>query len=193
MTVQETPRIEVRHIRTDSFSVWVDACALRGGEIWLLSMLGNQQTVKAIWAQLVKGENAYLAHQEHGPADTCWLAKEAWGTWRFFRSRLPSGSAVHGILVPDAASFTSEKRDFLLLPRLREEAPSLHYRYLNRRLDIPLHASWAKWLWKRGLDNEEIEPLEGFGVSAYHCRPNPSRMQADITTDLRRGLLSIVA
>lgn len=192
MTRDKTPAMEIRHIRTDSFSAWVDACALRGGEIWLLSLLGNQQAVKAIWAQLVKGEDAYLAREEHGPAETCWLAREAWGTWRFYRSRLPSGSATHGMLVPDVASFISEKQDFLLLPRLREEAPLLHYRFLNRRLDIPLHLSWAKWLWERGLDTDEIEPLDGFGISAYRCKPNPGQLQIDISRDLKRGLLSVV-
>ena len=196
MNYQQQPQrneaeIALRHIRVEGFSASVDACALHGGEIWLLSLLGNQQSVKAIWARLVKGETASLAQDEHSSGTQCWLAREAWGTWRFFKGRLPSGAATHGILVPELASFTAEKRDFLLLPRGPEEASSLHYRFLNRRIDLPLHASWAGWLWQRGLDAEESEPLETFGVQAFRCRPNPERLKEDITTALRSGVLGV--
>src|SRR5690606_25217793 len=124
------------------------------------------------------------------PGSECWLAREAWGTWRFFRGRLPSGSVTHGILVPELASFPSEKRDFLLLPRSEGEAPALHYRFLNRRFDLPLHPTWADWLWRRALECEETEPLKSFGVIAYRCWPNPSRLQEDIVTGLMSGELA---
>jgi hypothetical protein len=182
---------EVRQIRAEGFSAWVDACAQKAGEIWLLSILGNQQSVRAIWARLIKGEVVYLAENEHASGTQCWLAREAWGTWRFVKGRLPSGSATHGMLVPELASYPAEKRDFLLLPRNEAEAPSLHYRFLNRRLDLPLHPSWASWLWDRGLDTEEAEPLEAFGVAAYHCRPNPERLREDLSAALRRSVLTV--
>lgn len=183
--------LDVRHIRAEGFSASVDACAQVAGEIWLLSMLGNQQSVRAIWARLVKGEIAYLAADERAPGSQSWLAREAWGTWHLYRGRLPSGSAYHGLLVPDLASYTNDKRDFLLLPRGEEEAPMLHYRFLNRRLDLPLHPSWADWLWRRGLNSEEVEPLDAFGVTAFRCRPNPQRLQEDLTEGLRRGSLTV--
>ena len=189
--ISHGPRGEVRQIRAEGFSAWVDACAQTAGEIWLLSMLGNQQSVRAIWARLVKGEVAYLAENEHASGSQCWLAREAWGTWRFFKGRLPSGSATHGMLLPELASYAAEKRDFLLLPRSEVEAPNLHYRFLNRRLDLPLHPLWASWLWERSLDTEEAEPLEAFGVAAYRCRPNPECLREDITAALRRGVLSV--
>jgi hypothetical protein len=191
VTSNDARVVEVRQIRAEGFSAWVDACAQKAGEIWLLSMLGNQQSVRAIWARLVKGEVAYLAEDEHASGSQCWLAREAWGTWRFFKGRLPSGSAIHGMLVPELASYAAEKRDFLLLPRNEAEAPSLHYRFLNRRLDLPLHLSWASWLWDRGLDTEEAEPLEAFGVAAYRCQPNPESLREDLTAALRRGILTV--
>lgn len=185
-------QLRTRHLRCDGFSAWADACAQSEDEVWLLSMLGNQQAVKAIWARLVKGETAFLAEDEHAPGRQCHLAREAWGTWRFYRRRLPSGAAHQGLLVPELASFAAERRDFLLVPRTTAEAPLLHYRFLNRRIDLPLHASWAEWLWQRSLDTGETEALEAFGVAAYRCRPDPNRLREDISAGLSTGRLAVV-
>jgi hypothetical protein len=126
-------------IRAAGFTATVDACAGDGGQLWFLSLLGSQQAVRAIWARLVKGETAYLGEDELTGGSPCWLAREAWGTWRFHGCRLPSGSAYHGMLVPDLAAYACDRQDFLLLACREDEAPALHYRFLNRRLDLPLH------------------------------------------------------
>jgi len=44
---------------------------------------------------------------------------------------------------------------------------------------------------ERGLDTEEAEPLEAFGLLAYRCRPNPERLREDLTAALRRGALTV--
>lgn len=123
----------------------------------------------------------------------CWLAPEAWGTWRFYSARLPSGAAHHGLLVPELAAYACDRRDFLLLARSEDEAPALHYRFLNRRLDLPLHSSWAAWLWERGLNEGEVEALESAGVHAYRCRPDPDALQEDISEAVRRRALAVPA
>ena len=43
-------------IRAAGFTATVDACARDDGQIWFLSLLGDQQSVRALWAPLVKGE-----------------------------------------------------------------------------------------------------------------------------------------
>ena len=178
-------------IRIAGFTATVDACARDDGQVWFLSLLGNQQSVRAIWARLVKGETAYLSEDEVGGGSPCWLAAEAWGTWRFYSARLPSGAAYHGLLVPELAAYACDRRDFLLLARTEHEAPPLHYRFLNRRLDLPLHPSWAAWLWERGLNEGEIEALESVGVHAYRCRSDPSVLQEDISQAVRRRALPV--
>jgi len=178
-------------IRAAGFTATVDACARDDGQIWFLSLLGNQQSVRALWARLVKGETAYLSEDELGGGSPCWLASEAWGTWRFYSARLPSGAAHHGLLVPELAAYACDRRDFLLLARSEDEAPALHYRFLNRRLDLPLHPSWAAWLWERGLNEGEVEALESAGVHAYRCRPDPHALQEEITQAVRRGSLPV--
>lgn len=177
------------NIHLGGFSAIVDACARRESEVWFISLLGAQQAVKAIWARLVKGETAYLSGTDSAGGYPCWLAREAWGTWRFHQMRLPSGAAHHGMLVPDLAAYRAERREFLLLARANEEAPPLHYRFLNRRIDLPLHPSWCDWLWERALANGEGEALDSSGVSGYLCRPDPLALQTEISQAVRKGYL----
>ena len=178
-------------IRIAGFTATVDACARDDGQVWFLSLLGNQQSVRALWARLVKGETAYLSEDEIGGGSPCWLASEAWGTWRFYAARLASGAAYHGMLVPEVAAYACDRGDFLLLARREDEAPALHYRFLNRRLDLPLHPSWAGWLWERGLREGDVEGLESIGVQAYRCRPDPAGLQEDISEAVRRRALAV--
>jgi len=169
----------------------VDAFAQDGEQLWFISMLGSQQSVRALWARLVKGETAYLSEGDLGGGSPCWLAREVWGTWRFHGSRLPSSAAYHGMLVPDLAAHMCERQDFLLLARTEDEAPALHYRFLNRRIDLPLHESWAEWLWDRGFTADETEALDSAGIHAYRCRPDVPQLEEDIGDAVRRGRLTV--
>ncbi|MBA4179662.1 MAG: hypothetical protein C0506_03645 [Anaerolinea sp.] len=184
--------MELLTIRAGGFSATVDGYARSDDELWFVSMLGHQQAVRAIWARLVKGEAAYLSETELG-GEPVPLAHEAWGTWRFSGMRLPSGSAYHGMLVPEVAAYAADRRDFLLLGRQPDEEAHLHYRFLNRRLDLPLHPSWAQWLWRRGVENGEIEELVSVGLRAFRCRPEPDALREDIGDAVRRHLLAVDA
>ncbi len=177
-------------IRAGGFTATVDGCARGGNELWFLSMLGHQQAVRAIWARLVKGEAAFLSGTELGGEPTP-LAREAWGTWRFTGMRLPSGSAYHGMLIPEIAAYATDRPDFLLLVREQDDPAQLHFRFLARRLDLPLHPSWAEWLWRRGLENEEVQELESAGLRAYRCRPQPEALRVDISDAVRRRALVV--
>lgn len=177
-------------IRAGGFTATVDGCARGGNELWFLSMLGHQQAVRAIWARLIKGEAGFLSSTELGGEPTP-LAREAWETWRFTGTRLPSGSAYHGMLIPEIAAYATDRLDFLLLVREQDDAAPLHFRFLARRLDLPLHPSWAEWLWRRGLENEEVQELESVGLRAYRCRPQPEALRVGITDAVRRRALIV--
>lgn len=184
--------MQLHTIRAAGFSAAVDAFALDGEQLWFISMLGSQQSVRALWARLVKGETAFLSEGHLGSgASECWLAREAWGTWRFHGARLPASASYHGMLVPELASYACERQDFLLLARSEDEAPALHYRFLNRRVDLPLHPSWAEWLWDRGLTSGKTEALHSVGIHAHRCRPDVAQLEEDIGAAVRRGRLSV--
>ena len=158
--------------------------------LWLMSLLGSQQAVKALWAQLVKGETATLI-TDHGSSRFCALVPEGARGWRFFRASLPVTGGYHGLLVPELALFTAEHIDFLLLRRPEDDAATLHYRFLNRRVILPLHPIWADWLWNRALRSGEARALESRGLDAYHCVPDEAALAADLAANIRRGALSI--
>jgi hypothetical protein len=178
-------------IHAAGFSAAVDAFAQDGEQLWFISMLGSQQSVRALWARLVKGETAYLSEGDLDGGSPCCLAREGWGTWRFHGARLPSSAAYHGMLVPDLASHTCERPDFLLLARADGEAPMLCYRFLSRRVNLPLHPSWAEWLWDRGFASGEIELLHSVGIRAYRCRPEVRQLEEDISAAVKRGRLAV--
>lgn len=159
--------------------------------LWLVSLLGSQQAVKAVWAQLVKGDAATLSDPGAG-ARFCTLAPQGPRAWRFFRASLPASSAYHGVLVPDVAFFATECSEFLLLARGADDAARLHHRFLNRRVPLPLHPSWAEWLWERALRTGEARALESFGVEGYRCSPDEVALGSDITAAIRRGALMLV-
>jgi hypothetical protein len=191
------PALPVLH--AGGFTASVDAYAwerdpdpaARRMRLWFVSLLGPQQTVRALWARLVKGEVATVSDANGASARFCALAPEPPKGWRLFTAGLPAASGHQAVVVPEAALFACERPDFLLLPRDREEAADLHWRFLNRRLDLPMHASWAAWLWRRALAEGEAAELEAFGVCAFRCRPDRSRLAGDLSAAVRAGGLRL--
>jgi hypothetical protein len=158
--------------------------------LWLVSLVGSQQAVKALWAHLVKGETATLSAGD-ASVHFCALAAECARSWRFFRASLPAAGGYHGLLLPEVALFSAERPDFLLLRRAKDDATSLHYRFLNRRVAVPLHPSWADWLWDRALRSGETRVLESRGLDAYRCVPDEAALAADLAAAIRRGTLRL--
>ena len=187
-------------LQAGGFSASVDAYAweldpgqeARRMRLWFLSLLGSQQAVRALWARLIKGEVAILSTEILGTARFCALAPEGPQGWRFFTASLPAAAGFQGVLVPRIAFFTHDHVDFLLLPRQPEEAALLHCRFLNRRLDLPLHPTWANWLWQRALRTEEAVALEAMSILAYRCHPNVAALAADLTEAVRREVLDVL-
>ena len=188
-------------IQAGGFSASVDAYAWEPDPdpsahrtwLWFLSLLGPQQAVKALWARLVKGETVTLSQESAGHVHFCRLAPEGLRGWRFLTASLPAAAGYHGVLVPEVALYTTERTEFLLLPRTRDEAARLHHRFLNRRIDLPLHPGWADWLWQRARGTGEAAPLEAYGVEAYRCTPDVEALAADLSDGVRRRLLPLLS
>jgi hypothetical protein len=194
----DAPSARLALIEAGGFSAQVDAYAWELDEaarvmrLWFVSLLGPQQSVKALWARLLKGEQATMRFEDLGTARFCGLAPEGPKGWRFFTASLPAAAGYHGVLIPEVALFSADRTDFLLLARDTSEAPRLHYRFLDRRLDLPLSPAWDGWLWERGLCTGEIRPLEGAGLSAFRCTPDRNALASDLSAGVSGGVLTLL-
>ncbi len=184
-------------IEAGGFSARVDAGAWEADfenrrlRIWFLSMLGSQQAVKAIWARLVKGEQATLTTIEPAEARFCGLAAQGPRGWRLHTASLPAAAGYQGVLVPTIAVSRDDQPEFVILARNLREVALLHYRFLDRRVDLPLHFGWADWLWERGMQTGEIRPLEGVGLAGFRCTPDRDALAVDLSNAIREHRFAI--
>lgn len=165
--------------------------AARRMRLWFLSLLGPKQALKALWARLLKGEPATLSREALGQARFCGLAPEGPRAWRAYTASLAAAAGHQLVLLPEAARFAAAREDFLLLPQAEAEAPLLHFRFLDRRVDLPLHAGWHGWLWERAVRTGEAVRLEAEGIRAYRCTPNADALAADLSAAVRSGGLRV--
>jgi hypothetical protein len=163
--------------------------ANRQMRLWFLSLVGPQQALKALWARLLRGDLATLSLETLGSARFCTLAQREPRAWHSFTARLPTAGGHQLVLLPDAARIGATRPDILLLPRSEDEAPRLHWRFLDRRLDLPLRPAWATWLWERACRTAEAVSLDAFGTLAYLCKPNPVALAAEVSLAIRQRRL----
>ena len=191
---------ELYTVSAGGFSATADAFARDpdSEELWFLSMVGSQSAVKAIWAALLKQppDAAHLLAGTDGMAlsggfHSCAIPHETVGTWTTKIARLPVSGGWHALVYTRMAEYAFEREGFLLLAPGEEEAPALHQRFLDRRSPLPLHRSWAEWLWRRGLARREILPLQSAGIHAYRCQPDAEALREDLSVAVASGTLTL--
>ncbi len=187
-------------ISAGGFSATADAFARdpHSNGLWFVSMVGSQTALKAIWASLLKQppDAAHLIKGADGMAlsggyERCGIPYQTIGTWTTKIAKLPVSGGWHALVFTKMAQYASEHDTFLLLAQTEDEAPRLHYRFLDKRSPLPLHLSWADWLWRRGLQKEEITQLQSAGVVAYRCNPNPESLKEDLSEAVASGTLTL--
>ena len=185
-------------VSAGGFSATADAFARDPDdkELWFLSMVGSQTALKAIWASLLKQppEPAHLIRGVDGGELTgdylrCSVPYRTIGTWTTKIARLPTTGAGTPWSTPGWRSSPSSGRTSSCWPAPRRRLPALHHRFLDRRSPLPLHDSWAGWLWRRGLRNGEIKPLQASGISAWVCSPDAEKLRADLSDAVALGTL----
>ena len=161
-------------------------------------MVGSQTALKAIWASLLKQppDTAHIIRGADGMAlsggyQRCVIPYETIGTWTTKIARLPATGGWHALVYTKTAEYLHEKDSFLLLAQSAEEAPALHHRFLDRRSPLPLHDSWAGWLWERGISEGEIVPLQSVGVFGYRCSPKAQKLRDDLSYAVASGSLTL--
>ncbi len=187
-------------INAGGYSATADAYARdpQTDGLWFLSMVGPQTALKAIWASLLKQppDTAHIIGGVEGMAlsggyQPCRVPHNTIGTWTTRIARLPASRGWHALVYTRLAEFSFERDDFLLLAQDGADLPGLHHRFLDRRSPLPLHRSWAEWLWRRGLDTGEILRLESSGILAYTCNPVADDLKADLSAAVAAGTLTL--
>lgn len=206
---------DLPRIQAGGFGATVEAYALdddpgvRGqARLWLVSLLASRQAVEAIWATLITGKTALLSTRGIGPARPCALAPEGPRGWPAPIVKLRESAFAHCLIHPRSAHYAHERADFLLVPRLDpcgavavadplvaartwEALAAQHFRFLNRRVDTPLHPAWAAWLWRRAVERGEAIELDSYGLAAYRCAPDVAALTADVLASVRAGELPV--
>lgn len=174
---------------------WEDDPDQRGRKrLWALGLVGPRQGLEAIWANLIQGREAVIAPRVLGGGHFCALAPLGAGMWKSQTAALVEAGGTHRILRPVLAHYLDTRPDFVLLPRRDEEAPTLHHRFLDRRVALPLAPAWAAWLWARALATGEARPLECHAASgvigaAYRCEPDVAALERALALAVRAGEL----
>ena len=188
-------------ITAGGFSATADAFARdeQSEGLWFVSMVGSQTALKAIWASLLKqppdvahiirgadgmGPQRRLPAVRHSPRDHRHLDDQ---------DRPPAGVRRAGTrwCTPRPPSSATRRTSFLLLAQSEEEAPALHHRFLDKRSPLPLHGSWAGWLWERGIKEEEIVPLQSVGVFGYRCSLKAKKLREELSDAVASGRLTL--
>ena len=191
---------ELYTISAGGFSATADAFARdpESNGLWFVSMVGAQTALKAIWASMLKQppDPAHIIRGADGMALSggyrrCIIPQETIGTWTTKIARLPASGGWHALVYTKMAEFASGHDAFLLLAHEGDDVPALHHRFLDRRSPLPLHHTWAEWLWRRGLSTGEIVPLQSAGIAAYRCNPDAESLRDDLSRAVARGVLSL--
>ena len=203
--VEETKSPSLWTVSAGGFTATADAFAtipkgqdIPDHDIWFLSMVGPQTAVKAIWAALLNSPAgaAYLTPGTEGLAleegyRRCWIPQISVGTWTTRIVKMSHGMGYHAMVYTHMAEHSFEGVDFLLLAQDEVDAPNMHHRFVDRRITLPIHYSWAEWLWERGIRKKEITPLECNGIHAWRCIPNEAQLRKDLSEAIRYGQISL--
>lgn len=175
--------------------------AAPGDAVRLLSLGGPTEAVHAILATLlqpgapepitlVRRADADLPSRR-GRQKVGVLSSEAIPARRIVR-RLPCGQ-VHGLYVADCSPTASPHRFSLLLPAAQvDDAPARLLHAIDARTSVPLHSSWAPWLWHHLEAEEALIPLHGEGPwLGWDVIYNAENLATAVTKALVQGALSI--
>ena len=169
-------------------------------DLRFLSIGGPTEAVQAVIAGALQGERITLFRKtesadplERHRAHSGWLAPPRSGG-RSLTRRLPCGQS-HGLYYPDASPETTRDTFSLILPaEERPEAPAALLRLLDRRTTLPLHPSWAAWLWDHLEAEDALTPLHGEGPwIGWDLRLDPKALTAGVTQAIKQRRLAVAA
>jgi len=162
--------------------------------VYFMSICGYQATVKGIIANLLESYGVILKLEIEGAE--YYLDRSSLG-YKVQTKKLPSG-LVHAVLFPKLAlpkNDEERQNSFYIFNRDKQDILSLFYRHLDEKTDIPLHPSWAEWLFRLFEEQEdwlmELNTLVG-AYRGYSFEFNPKKLHDLISEALRTRVPEII-
>jgi hypothetical protein len=113
--------------------------------VYFMSVCGYQTTVKGIIANFLEGYGTSL--EVEGTDHNLTRSVQS---YKVKVKKLPS-RLVHAVLLPRLALPGSEgqsQNSFFVFTKESRAKQALFFRHLDEKSDIPMHPSWAAWLWQ---------------------------------------------
>jgi hypothetical protein len=160
--------------------------------VYFMSICGYQTTVKGIIANFLGnyGISLEVEGTDHH------VTRSSLG-YKAKLKKLPSG-LVHAVLVPKLALPGSEDQDqnsFFVFTKEGRGKQSLFFRHLDEKTDIPIHPSWAEWLWQvfEQQENwlERLKTLIG-DYKGYSFHFNPKALHNLISQAIRNKVPEVI-
>lgn len=121
--------------------------------VHFMSICGYQATVKGIIANFLEYNGLELTAEKN------YYLTRSYQSYSFYSKKLPSG-LIHSIIIPTLSlAKNEEKSNSFFIFTENENLQDLFFLHLDDKTDIPLHPSWARWLWKTFQDHSWLYPL----------------------------------
>jgi hypothetical protein len=160
--------------------------------IYFMSICGYQATVKGIVANLL--ENCGISIEVDGIEHD--LIRSDTG-YKVLMKKLPSG-LIHAVVLPKQAIPNNDEDSrnlFFVFAKRDQDILTLFFRHLDDKTEIPLHPSWASWLWeafaKKGDWLTELQTLAG-NFKGYRFDYQPSHLHDLIANAIRGKVPEVV-
>ena len=160
---QNTEEQPIPTMSFGGFTAYVESYVLGGYKIYYASLFGSLGTVKAISAALVAGKSVSL-HVLGEFRKT--VSKQFGRKYRMISKRLPS-RALNIIVLVDHFILSHEHQFCFLASGSDMPVVDRFFSQLVYRTEVPLHVSWAQWLWDAFQKNDWAWKLPSFGIQAH--------------------------
>ncbi|MDY6839630.1 MAG: hypothetical protein SWH78_16835 [Thermodesulfobacteriota bacterium] len=159
--------------------------------VYFMSVCGYQTTVRGIIANFLEDYGISLEIEGTGH----YLTRSGLG-YKVKLKKLPSG-LVHALLLPKLALPRGEDQDqdsFCVFTKKGREK-QVFFRHLDEKTDIPMHPSWAQWLWQL-FEQEDgwlnrLKTLIG-DYKGYSFYFNPKKLHDLISDAIRNKVPEVI-
>jgi hypothetical protein len=155
-------------VKHQGMTCWADSLRKEGyGSLVFLSIFGNRNAVKAVWASLV---GAKKRHHDNVCVGEHFVRRADDATYATIQAPLGEG-LLHLVLLHTSATQQAsmfEESFFQLGPN----APEHFFPRMTQLCSVPLKSEWREQVWTIGLRAKLIVPLEGFGLTVHRVHTN---------------------